>query len=115
MSSSAESEAADVFAAILDPSRRGDLYSHYHRLRALAPVHEDETLLGRRAWILTRFADADRVHTMLYSLQPSTEGELWSLQAPSGSGGAFYDSEGNLIDEDEPTPVSYTHLRAHET
>lgn len=47
-------------------------------------------------------ADADRVHTMLYSLQPNTEGELWSLQAPSG--GAFYDSNGNLIDEDEPTP-----------
>ena len=51
-------------------------------------------------------ADADRVHTMLYSLQPNTEGELWSLQAPSG--GAFYDSNGNLIDEDEPTRVRST-------
>lgn len=56
-----ERTAAEVFAEILDPDRRGDLYPHYHRLRALAPIHEDESLLGRRAWILTRFEDADRV------------------------------------------------------
>lgn len=51
----------EIFAAILDPERRGDLYPLYHRLRAVDPVHRDETLLGRRAWIVTRFADADRV------------------------------------------------------
>ena len=56
-----ERTAAEVFAEILDPDRRGDLYPHYHRLRALAPIHEDETLLGRRAWVLTRFEDADQV------------------------------------------------------
>ncbi len=61
MSKPDEMAAAEVFAAILDPTQRGDLYSHYHRLRDLAPVHADETLLGRRAWIVTRFADADRV------------------------------------------------------
>ena len=54
-------DPAEVFAAILDPARRGALYPWYHRLRALAPVHRDETLLGRRAWVLSRFADADRV------------------------------------------------------
>lgn len=56
-----ERTAAEVFAEILDPDRRGELYPHYHRLRALAPIHEDETLLGRRAWVLTRFEDADQV------------------------------------------------------
>lgn len=59
--STRHAEAAATFAAVLDPARRGDLYSHYHRLRDLDPVHEDETLLGRRAWIVSRYADADRV------------------------------------------------------
>ncbi|MCR9096890.1 MAG: cytochrome P450 [bacterium] len=56
-----DSTAEEIFAEILDPDRRGALYPHYHRLRERAPVLEDETLLGRRAWILTRFEDADRV------------------------------------------------------
>lgn len=61
MAGTHDSEARKTFAAILDPAQRGELYPHYHRLRKLAPIHEDETLLGRRAWILTRFEDADRV------------------------------------------------------
>lgn len=94
MSSSAESEAADVFAAILDPSRRGDLYSHYHRLRALAPVHEDETLLGRRAWILTRFADADRV---LRDLRLHSDTRAIELFDTGPSGKTFFEVMKKLL------------------
>jgi len=54
-------DPAEIFAAILDPARRGALYPLHHRLRALAPVHPDESLLGRRAWVISNFEHADAV------------------------------------------------------
>ena len=76
-------EAAETFAAILDPARRGALYPHFHRLRALAPIFEDETLLGRRAWILTRFEDGDRVLRDLRLHSDTSAIELFDT-GPSG-------------------------------
>jgi len=54
-------DPAEIFAAILDPARRGALYPLHHRLRTLAPVHSDESLLGRRAWVISNFEYADAV------------------------------------------------------
>ena len=83
-----ENEAAETFAAILDPARRGALYPHYHRLRALAPIHEDETLLGRRAWILTRFEEADAV---LRDLRLHSDTSAIELFDTGASGRTFFE------------------------
>jgi hypothetical protein len=65
----------------------------------LFPTDATQALCGDQA-----VNEADRVHTMLYSLPANDDGQLWSLQAPDGFGGAFYDVSGNLIDEANPNP-----------
>ena len=89
-----ENEAAETFAAILDPARRGALYPHYHRLRALAPIHEDETLLGRRAWILTRFEEADAV---LRDLRLHSDTSAIELFDTGSSGRTFFEVMRKLL------------------
>ncbi|MGB0622030.1 MAG: cytochrome P450 [Myxococcota bacterium] len=89
-----ENEAAETFAAILDPARRGALYPHYHRLRALAPIHEDEMLLGRRAWILTRFEEADAV---LRDLRLHSDTSAIELFDTGASGRTFFEVMRKLL------------------
>lgn len=89
-----EKEAAETFAAILDPARRGALYPHYHRLRALAPIHQDETLLGRRAWILTRFEEADAV---LRDLRLHSDTSAIELFDTGASGRTFFEVMRKLL------------------
>ena len=76
-------DPTEIFAAILDPERRGALYPLYHALRERAPILEDETLLGRRAWILTRFDEADRVLRDLRLHSDTSAIELFDT-GPSG-------------------------------
>jgi cytochrome P450 len=52
----------DVFATILDPSRRGKLYPYYHRLRELEPVHATDQLGPNRSWVLTSYRDINAVY-----------------------------------------------------
>jgi cytochrome P450 len=50
-----QAEAEDVVRALfLTAEGRINPYPHYHRLRALSPVHHSTTL---NAWLLTRYAD----------------------------------------------------------
>ena len=49
----------EIMDAIVDPSRRGELYPLYHQLRRIAPVHRCRPELFHGAWIVTRFDDAD--------------------------------------------------------
>ncbi len=51
----------EVFACILDPERRGELYPWYHRLRELAPVHPTRALRNEVAYVLTRHRHVDAV------------------------------------------------------
>lgn len=80
-------DPAEVFAAILDPEKRGDLYSLHHRLRALAPVHMDETLLGRRAWVISSFAEADAV---LRDMRLASDTRALELFDSGASGASFF-------------------------
>ena len=65
----------------------------------LFPTDATQALCGDQA-----VDEVDRVHTMLYSLPANDDGQLWSLQAPDGYGGAFYDVDGNLIEAANPNP-----------
>lgn len=87
-------DPAALFAAILDPERRGELYPLYHRLRERAPVHEDETLLGRRAWIVTRFDHADR---LLRDLRLQSDGRAIELFDSGPSGRTFFEVMKKLL------------------
>lgn len=84
----------EIFSAILDPERRGDLYPLYHQLRSVAPIHEDETLLGRRAWVVTRHADADRV---LRDLRLHSDTHALELFDTGPSGASFYAMMSKLL------------------
>ena len=88
------SEAQELFATILDPARRGELYPLYHALRELAPIHPDETLLGRRAWIFTRFADCDRI---LRDLSLHSDRRALELFDSGASGASFYKMMSKLL------------------
>ena len=87
-------DPTSIFAAILDPDRRGELYPLYHALRARAPVHPDETLLGRRAWIVTRFDDADRV---LRDLTLESDTRALELFDTGPSGASFFKMMSKLL------------------
>ena len=87
-------DASSIFAAILDPDRRGALYPLYHALRAVDPVHEDETLLGRRAFLITRFADADRV---LRDLSLESDTRALELFDTGPSGASFFKMMSKLL------------------
>ena len=54
-------DANEVFAAILDPERRGTLYPLYQQLREIAPVYPTELLNNDRAWVFTRYRDIDAI------------------------------------------------------
>ena len=43
-----------VTELFLTPAGRADPYPHYHRLRAVAPIHRSTTL---RAWLVSRYDD----------------------------------------------------------
>ena len=87
-------EADEIVAAILDPESRGELYPLYHRLRELAPVHPDERLLGRRAWIISRFQDADR---LLRDLRLESNRSALEIFDTGPSGVAFYETMSKLL------------------
>ncbi|MFK7897489.1 MAG: cytochrome P450 [Myxococcota bacterium] len=87
-------EAEDLFAAILDPDRRGDLYPLLHALREVAPLHQDETLLGRPAWILSRFEDADSV---LRDLRLHSDHRAVEIFDTGESGAAFFETMRKLL------------------
>lgn len=90
----ATSEAAELFARVLDPEQRGDLYPHFHALREVAPIHQDETLLGRRAWILTRFQEADAV---LRDLRLHSDTSAIELFDTGPSGASFFKLMSKLL------------------
>jgi cytochrome P450 len=49
----------EIMDAIVDPTRRGELYPLYAQLRRVAPLHQCRPELFHGAWIISRFADAD--------------------------------------------------------
>lgn len=55
-------DAGDVFAHIMDPERRGELYPYYHRLREIDPIHPTREFRNmERTWFFTAHADIDTV------------------------------------------------------
>ena len=89
-----EETARELFSSILDPARRGDLYPHYHALREAAPIFADETLLGRRAWIFSRYSDCDRV---LRDLRLHSDTRAIELFDTGESGASFYKMMSKLL------------------
>ncbi len=89
-----QQDAEALFAQILDPEQRGELYPLYHALRRVAPVHCDESLLGRRAWILSRFADADSV---LRDLRLHSDTSALELFDTGESGASFFKLMSKLL------------------
>lgn len=87
-------EAEDLFARVLDPARRGDLYPLYHALRKVAPIFPDETLLGRRAWVFSRFEDADRI---LRDLRLHSDTRAIELFDSGDSGASFFKMMSKLL------------------
>lgn len=78
-----------VTERILDAERRGALYPYYHRLRALAPIHQTEVAgLPPGTFVLTRAADVDRVARSTAAVNDPRTAEVWNYD---GRGqGAFY-------------------------
>ena len=80
------SEGAEIFAVILDPRRRGELYPYLNRLREVEPLHRTEALHGRPAWMVTRFADALEVLSNKALVSDARNAEIFD----SGPGGVLF-------------------------
>ena len=76
-----------VIDAILDSSRRGELYPLYHRLRELSPVHHTTNERLHRTWVVTSFADSMAVFRSPSAVNDPATCEIFNN---GGSGGAFY-------------------------
>jgi cytochrome P450 len=94
MNTTSTQEANGLFASILDPEQRGDLYPLYHALREVAPIHPDETLLGKRAWVFSRFDDCDRV---LRDLRLHSDTRAIELFDSGASGASFFKMMSKLL------------------
>jgi pimeloyl-[acyl-carrier protein] synthase len=76
-----------VVDAILDPSRRGELYPLYRRLRELAPVHHTTNERLHHTWVVTSFDESMAVFRSQSAVNDPATCEIFNN---GGSGGAFY-------------------------
>jgi cytochrome P450 len=76
-----------VIDAILDSSRRGELYPLYRRLRELAPVHHTTNERLHRTWVVTSFDESMAVFRSAHAVNDPATAEIFNN---GGSGGAFY-------------------------
>jgi hypothetical protein len=76
-----------VIDAILDSSRRGELYPLYRRLRELAPVHHTTNERLHHTWVVTSFDESMAVFRSQSAVNDPATCEIFNN---GGSGGAFY-------------------------
>jgi cytochrome P450 len=77
----------EIVARLFDPTRRGELYPLYHRLRRLAPVHRTDDPHMRGVWLVTRFADAMAVYRNSRAVSDPATAEHFNH---GGKNGPFY-------------------------
>jgi len=77
--------AAEVFAVILDPRQRGELYPYLRRLQEIEPRHRTDALHGHPAWILSSHADAVAVLSNHALVSDARNAEIFNT-GPSGKG-----------------------------
>lgn len=80
-------DAEAIVAAIFDPTRRGDLYSHYHALRDSTPIHRTQHPNMRNVWLVSGYADALELYRNPRVVSDPATAEHFNH---GGEGGAFY-------------------------
>lgn len=93
-------DADEVVAWMVDPSRRGELYPLYHQLRRLASVHKCTPEMFHGAWVLTGFDATDD----LFKNPKAVNDPAVVEEAFHHTDGAFYDVMRNVMIWQNPEP-----------